>query len=171
MSHRYLILGLLTERPMTGYDIKKHVKAALSVVTNASYGTLYPTLHKLLEEGAVEVDEKPQKGRPAKKVYQITPKGYRELEGWLQQPPAADQVRREFLLKLYLGKNLPREALLELVTTRREDVELLQGILHKELAQASQTQQLWVTEYALSLCKAELDWLERVEAQLLVASA
>jgi DNA-binding PadR family transcriptional regulator len=82
MAHKYLILGLLAERPMTGYDIKKHVKAVLSSVMNASYGTLYPALHKLLQDGAVEMQEVPQKGRPAKKIYRITTRGRAELEEW-----------------------------------------------------------------------------------------
>jgi DNA-binding PadR family transcriptional regulator len=56
MSHRYLILGLLAEQPITGYDIRKHVQAMLRAVTNASYGTLYPTLHKLLAEGVVQIE-------------------------------------------------------------------------------------------------------------------
>jgi DNA-binding PadR family transcriptional regulator len=90
------------ESPMSGYDIKKQVNAVLSAATNASYGTLYPTLHKLLKEGAVEMQEVEQRGRPSKKVYRITDQGRRELREWLKQPAAADQIRREFLLKLYL---------------------------------------------------------------------
>ena len=57
MSHRYLILGLLAERPMMGYDIKKRVIIARNAVTNVSYGTLYPTLHRLQSEDAVEMQE------------------------------------------------------------------------------------------------------------------
>ncbi|MEO1291129.1 MAG: PadR family transcriptional regulator [Chloroflexota bacterium] len=64
MSHKYLILGLLAQNPMTGYDIRKHVKDVLSAATNASYGTLYPTLHKLLSEEAVHVTEVEQASRP-----------------------------------------------------------------------------------------------------------
>jgi DNA-binding PadR family transcriptional regulator len=153
---------------MTGYDIKKRVRVALSAVTNASYGTLYPTLHRLLEEGAVEVHELPQKGRPAKKVYRITSKGQRELQGWLKQPASADQVRREFLLKLYLAKNLPKQDLLELVANRRDETEALLRSLHEEKEQASDTQQVWVADYALSLCQAEMDWLDNLEAQIAV---
>src|SRR5262249_49949781 len=109
MSHRYLILGLLMESPMSGYDIKKRVRLALGAATQASYGTLYPTLHKLLAEGAVEMQEVPQQGRPAKKVYRITENGRREVQVWLKKPPAADQIRREFLLKLYLASHLPAQ--------------------------------------------------------------
>lgn len=166
MSHRYLILGLLSERPMTGYDIKKHVQGALAAVTNASYGTLYPTLHKLLRERAVEVNEVPQKGRPSKKVYHITDAGRRDLDLWLQQPAAADQVRREFLLKLYLAKDLPAQHLRHLIATRRRDVEATMRTLREEKNGVSNSYQAWVVDYSLSLYEAEIDWLQQLEERI-----
>jgi PadR family transcriptional regulator, regulatory protein AphA len=169
MSHRYLILGLLAEQPMTGYDIKKRVEAALRAATNASYGTLYPTLHKLLKEGAVEVQEVPQVSRPSKKVYRITEKGRREVDRWLKQPPASDQIRREFLLKLYLGKDLPAEDLQSLVSSRRDEAEAMLRTLRAEQKGVNNPRQAWVMDYALSLCKAEIDWLAQLQAQIGVA--
>lgn len=166
MSHRYLILGLLAEQPMTGYDIKKRVEAALTAATNASYGTLYPTLHKLLKESAVEVQEVPQVSRPSKKVYRITDTGRHELHDWLRQPPAADQIRREFLLKLYLGKDLPSHELLSLVIARRGEAEAMLKTLRMEQKAVSNPRQAWVMDYALSLCKAELDWLAQLETKI-----
>lgn len=169
MSHRFLVLGLLSERPRTGYDIKKHVNVMLSAVTNASYGTLYPTLHKLLLEGAVKVDEIPQKGRPSKKVYSITKIGQKELEGWLQKPAAADQIKREFLLKLYLAKDLSQTHLQSLVSTRRDQIEETLKTLTTEPEEANNPWQRWIVKYTLSLCKAEIDWLDDLESQIGVA--
>ena len=169
MSHRYLILGLLAERPMTGYDIKKHVKTVLGAVTNASYGTLYPALHKLQQEGAVEVEEVPQKGRPAKKVYRITERGRSDLQGWLRQPATTDQIRREFLLKVYLAKSMEKQDLLLLLASRRCEAEALLKALRAEKQDVHDTHQGWVVDYALSLCKAEVDWLKRLEAQVSAA--
>lgn len=154
---------------MTGYDIKKRVEAALSAATNASYGTLYPTLHKLLKENAVEVQEVPQISRPSKKVYRITDKGRREVEAWLKQPPAADQIRREFLLKLYLGKDLPAEDLLSLLSSRRDEAEAMMRSLKTGQKGGSNPRQAWVMDYALSLCRAEIDWLAQLEAKIGVA--
>jgi DNA-binding PadR family transcriptional regulator len=52
MSHRYLVLGLLSEAPMTGYDIKKRVCETMGMIASPSYGAVYQVLHRLLEEGA-----------------------------------------------------------------------------------------------------------------------
>jgi PadR family transcriptional regulator AphA len=166
MSHRYLILGLLAESPMTGYDIKKQVKSALSAVTNASYGTLYPTLHKLLLEGAIEVQEIPQASRPAKKVYYLTGAGRELLDDWLRQPPAADQIRREFLLKLYLAKDLPPEDLRHMLVSRRGEAEAMLRSLRTELKLAKDDRQVWIIDYAVSMCQAEIDWLTQLEARI-----
>ncbi len=154
---------------MSGYDIKKRVNSALGAATNASYGTLYPTLHKLLDEGSVEVEEVLQRGRPSKKIYCITPQGENELREWLKQPAAADQIRREFLLKLYLANRLPPQEMLSLVTTRREETETLLKTLQGEMNNHNNPQQAWIVDYALALCQAEVEWLKRVEGQIGVA--
>jgi DNA-binding PadR family transcriptional regulator len=154
---------------MTGYDIKKRIQSALSAATNASYGTLYPTLHKLLSEHAVEVQEVMQMSRPSKKVYHITERGRQELIDWLRQPAAADQVKREFLLKLYLAKGLPDDTLRSLLAKRRDETEAQLKTLKAEMKSASDRYQEWVIDYALSIAKAEIDWITQLETQLGVA--
>ncbi len=154
---------------MTGYDIKKRIQSALSAATNASYGTLYPTLHKLLSEHAVEVQEVMQMSRPSKKVYHITERGRQEFSDWLRQPAAADQVKREFLLKLYLAKELSNDMLRSLLAKRRDDTEAQLKMLKAEMKSASDRYQEWVIDYALAIAKAEIAWLTQLEAQLGVA--
>ncbi len=165
MLHRYLILGLLMDSPMSGYDIRKQVNAALGMVTNASYGTLYPTLHKLLAQGAVGVQEISQIGRPAKKVYQITERGRQEVLDWLKQP-ADDQLQREFLLKLYLARNLSANDVLALVSARRAKLEFERQALQADKSGAGSPQAGWVADYALAMCDAEVEWLRRVETHI-----
>lgn len=169
MSHRYLVLGLLSEKPMTGYEIKKHVGSALRSVTHASYGTLYPTLHRLLKEGAVHMEEYPQNHRPARKVYQITSRGQRELADWLQQPAGEDHIRREFLLKLFMATEMSSETIRALLLQRRAATEkTLAHLQQKQAAQNGNTprNKAWVCEYTIVMCHAELDWLDRLVAQI-----
>ncbi|MCB9453530.1 MAG: PadR family transcriptional regulator [Anaerolineaceae bacterium] len=151
---------------MSGYDIKKRVNFALKAVANASYGTLYPTLHKLLDEGAVEVHEIAQVGRPSKKVYRITERGQLELQEWLKQPPITDQIRREFLLKLYLAHDLPTADLQAMVRARREEVTDMLTRLRVEREVAQTPQQIWIIDYALQLGEAELEWIRNIQKQI-----
>lgn len=166
MSYRYLVLGLLAERPMSGYDIKKHVKTVLGAITTASYGTLYPTLHKLLADGDVEMKEVPQHGRPSKKVYTLTDQGRNDLQNWLHQPASADQVKREFLLKLYLARQVDEFDLQSIVASRRTEAEMLLRTYENDKRNAKTAQQAWIADYSSAMCQAELDWLQQFQAQL-----
>lgn len=169
MSHRHLVLGLLAEKPMTGYAIKKQVSKALKSVTHASYGTLYPTLHRLLDEGAIRLKEYPQARRPTRKVYEITADGQQELEEWLRRPAKADQVRREFLLKLYLAWDLSPQDLVALLRRRRTEMQTQLEELCEEQASANgdvPSNEVWVRQYAVELCQAELNWLNRLMAEV-----
>ncbi len=167
-----MILGLLADAPMTGYDIKKRVQASLSVATHASYGTLYPTLHKLLDEGAVAVQEVEQVNRPSKKVYRLTDVGRRQLRAWLHEPAAADQVRREFLLKLYLAKHLAPEIIRDLIHQRRSEQNARIKALKAEAAHGGPVtaeaafERDWVLDYAIVIAQAEIDWLDQLEAKI-----
>jgi len=169
MSHKYLILGLLAQNPMTGYDIRKHVKDVLSAVTSASYGTLYPTLHKLLDDGAVRVDEIIQDSRPSKKVYSITSTGRTALDNWLKEPPADDKVRREFLLKFYFASDLAEQELLSLLTRRRDEMKSRLESLRAERNDNTNPRERWIIDYAITIYRAEMDWLQQVEKQISVA--
>ncbi|MCA9913835.1 MAG: PadR family transcriptional regulator [Anaerolineae bacterium] len=166
MSHRYLILGLLAEQPMTGYDIRKQVKEVLSTATNASYGTLYPTLHKLLQEDAVQVDEIDQEGRPTKKVYRITTHGQAELRQWLREPTSADRIKRDFLLKLYFAQQVSQSDLQRLLAERRDETEALLDTLQSQGESLDDPREKWIIDYALMLYRAEMAWLDRVENQI-----
>src|SRR5262249_25850562 len=49
------VLGLLKERSMHGYQLKKHLADTLGSFWVVSYGSLYPTLRPLQREGAVQM--------------------------------------------------------------------------------------------------------------------
>lgn len=154
------------ERAMSGYDIKKHVQRSLNAATSASYGTLYPMLHRLLDEGAVEMQEVPQQTRPAKKLYSITQRGRNDLLEWLQQPPSADQIKREFLLKLYLADSLSDDQLRKLLAMRRSEIQAQLAMLRRERHSRQKASRKWVIEYALSQYEAEISWLDQLEGEI-----
>jgi len=48
------ILGLLTDQPLHGYELKKRLGESLGVLWGVSYGSLYPALRRLEKSGAIE---------------------------------------------------------------------------------------------------------------------
>ena len=104
---RYILLGLLDMRPMSGYDIKKILEISFRDIWSESYGNIYPTLKKFLTDGLAVKSREKQEGKPDRIVYTITPKGRKELTDWLSKPYEKRRVRDEFLMKLLFGNLLP----------------------------------------------------------------
>jgi DNA-binding PadR family transcriptional regulator len=72
---KYVILKLLRERPMHGYEVMKALGEETSGCYKPSPGTVYPTLQWLEDEGLVKASEV-----DGKKVYAITDAGLAFLE-------------------------------------------------------------------------------------------
>jgi DNA-binding PadR family transcriptional regulator len=49
----FAILGLLKERPMHGYDLRKRLREDFGALANLSFGSLYPALARLERAGAI----------------------------------------------------------------------------------------------------------------------
>ncbi len=100
MSIEHSILAILSFWPSTGYDIKAEFEhKAAGLYWGMSYGSIYPKLKKLEEEGLIYPIEQEEEGRK-KKQYELTPKGWKEFEKWLSLPPAYPVVKDELMMKL-----------------------------------------------------------------------
>lgn len=74
-----IVLKLLAERPMYGYEICKAVKTRSRELLDAKEGSLYPALARMEVGGLVRPFwETPESGR-RRKYYRITPKGQKQL--------------------------------------------------------------------------------------------
>jgi len=93
-----IVLALLNERPMYGYEIVKVVNARTGGRLEWREGTLYPTLHSLQGEGLVKASwaEAGQSPGRLRKYYHITRKGRAELarrsEEWRQFSVAVNAI-------------------------------------------------------------------------------
>jgi len=98
----FAILGLLSWKPMSGYDIKKLVEMSLSHFWSESYGNLFPTLNALVEAGFATKKVDPASGARHRQVYTVTARGRRAYEQWLREPADPVQMRNELQLKFFL---------------------------------------------------------------------
>lgn len=98
----YVILGLLSHEPLTGYEIKKRLNTSLRFFWGGSYGSIYPTLNELEKNGKVTKKGTRSNGRE-KITYSLTEKGTSYLIEWLNDPVEKDELRYETLLKLFFG--------------------------------------------------------------------
>ena len=75
-----VLLGLLHDRPLYGYEIKQLIEAHMGDWTSIAFGSIYFALDKLAEDGLAEKVAVEQSGsRPSRSVYQITQTGKAEF--------------------------------------------------------------------------------------------
>jgi len=124
MSLKFALLGLLSENPKYGYEIKRQFEGALGNVWSVSYGQLYPTLRLLSELGWVTKKTEPGKKAAEKNIYSITEKGRKKLDEWLLKPVRSTyRLKDEFTLRfLFFSKLAPAHVLEYLQEHRRQTV-------------------------------------------------
>jgi DNA-binding PadR family transcriptional regulator len=119
MDAKTLCLGALQFGDASGYEIKKMFEdGLLGYLHEASFGSIYPALTRLEQEGLATATSMAQEKRPDKKVYRLTAAGREALVTALKTPPAPDKMRSDFLFTLVLGHMLPPSHLRRLVDER-----------------------------------------------------
>jgi len=174
VSFRHFILGLLTQQPMSGYDIKHFLKSLSWLIGSPSFGSLYPTLHTLLKDGLVTVEVVPRESKPPRKIYSITGTGQQVLKEWINQPATANAPLKAFAMRLVLASNFSSAGLIELVQQRRAQVAAHHAILEqtaKTMEEETDLGQRLALEYGLALAFAELVWLDNIISDLIHAKA
>ena len=73
-----LILSLLVERPMYGYEICQQLEQRSGGYFEMKEGLLYPTLHRMQQKGWLTTEWESVDGR-RRKYYILTPSGKEEL--------------------------------------------------------------------------------------------
>jgi len=79
-STAVMILRLLAEKPMYGYQIVKELQVRSEGYFELEQGTLYPALHRLEKDSLVESKWEVVEDGPSRKYYYITDAGRQELE-------------------------------------------------------------------------------------------
>jgi DNA-binding PadR family transcriptional regulator len=87
VSLKYAILGSLSTRPSSGYDLARQFDLGLGWFWSASHSQIYPELKRLEEAGLVEGSLTTVGEKLEKRVYSITEAGLDELVSWVTDHP------------------------------------------------------------------------------------
>ncbi len=110
MNVRTLCLSILYNGEASGYDIRRMcTEEEFAYFVEASYGSIYPALAKLEEDGLVTSRIEQQDGKPARKAYTITAAGRSAFVEQLSEPIGEDMFRSPFLLFARFAHILPRD--------------------------------------------------------------
>jgi DNA-binding PadR family transcriptional regulator len=118
----FAVLGLLSFGERSGYELKKAAEAGVGYVWTAAKSHVYGVLPRLVEGGYATTRRVTQERRPDKQVYRITRKGQRAFHEWLEAPIEERGSRSPFLLKVFFGGLMSKEALASHIERKRAEV-------------------------------------------------
>ena len=126
---RFVILGLLSHQPMSGYELKKYSGQWISYFWDIGYGQIYPALKEMSKKGLIKITVSEGK-RAESKTYSLTTAGKTELLKWLKSPKKNEVYRSELLLKLFFSALIePAFSLEKMNALKAESLKHMQ-ILH-----------------------------------------
>ncbi|MFT8709862.1 MAG: PadR family transcriptional regulator [Sporolactobacillus sp.] len=163
MQGRDVVLGLLNQRSRTGYEIKEILETQLSYFFEASIGMIYPTLRKLEKEGKIKKDRVYQTDKPNKNVYSITQSGKDEFDHYLKSPTSEELYRSDFLMRLYFGKYLSKDELVQIISQeidrKKHHLDWLSSEYEKWRKNGMNKLQTITYHYGMAYYAAEMDVL------------
>lgn len=125
---KYVILGLLTQKPMTGYEIKQKFEGALSEFWYANHSQILSGIKTVDRRDMIQYKIQIVGNSLEKKVYTITEAGKKEFNIWLKKREGLEATPKDiFRLRLFFSNELPEEMQMELIQDQLE--------LHRERLQ------------------------------------
>jgi DNA-binding PadR family transcriptional regulator len=123
----YALLGLLAQRPSSGYDLRKTFASSPLGHYSDSPGSIYPALRRLHDAGFVRsAIDRTRPLRP-RQVFNLSARGRAALRRWLRKPIAREDVVQrsdELVLRfVFMERALPLSEISRFLADIRREVE------------------------------------------------
>ncbi len=135
-SSEMILLGLLCEHPMHGYELSQMVREdpAMPTIWRFERSEVYFLLGKLRERGYVAESGEAKGGGPTRTIYSPTPEGRAALEAWLRMPETRPRLlRTAFLARVHLALRRDPGLAVEIIAAQQCH---LAGWLERERSEA-----------------------------------
>jgi DNA-binding PadR family transcriptional regulator len=169
----YVILGLLTFREMSGYDLKLLADRSIKdFYWSPTKSQIYGELRRLELHGLATMREVIQERRPDKRIYTITPAGRAAMQQWLARTDVKpDTYKSQLLLKLFFGHLVSAQHLIALVAERQQELQVYLGQCQDKLQDLQDRSPDLLTEEAgifplltlqhtMAKAQADLAWVQ-----------
>jgi PadR family transcriptional regulator, phenolic acid-responsive transcriptional regulator len=171
LTHEYILLGLLHQHPMHGYDLHKEIasREGIAVIWSVKQSQLYALLDKLESQGLLTSTLVPGEAHPSRKEFQLTEAGQKALDAWTQNPVGHPRdMRQDFLARLYFASQSSPQAAAHLIL-RQQVVcrDWLQGLQKRaqEVGEGRVFEQI-VYDFRATQITGMLEWLSSLEKKL-----
>jgi len=160
MNVKILCLGILQFGDATGYEIRKTTQEGrFSHFIEASYGSIYPALVRLENDGLVTSRMERQSGRPDRKVYSINEAGRARFIAALYNEPRDDVFKSEFLLVMMCAELVSRPHIHHLINNRLNHLETHIAHMREVKKDCDHKCSQFVLGYGLAVYEAERNFL------------
>jgi DNA-binding PadR family transcriptional regulator len=168
---RHALLGLLADRPMSGYELAQRFEASVGATWSAGHSQIYPELNRLAAEGLIDAGEPGPRGR---KTYTITVAGRDAVKRWLAETDPDRTIRdeaalRTFFLWLMEPDDARAHVTAELEAAQRSLTSLRATAAARRPATPAERSQRIALEIGLREAQARAEWaawaLERLTEQ------
>lgn len=171
MSLKHAILGFLSFKPLSGYNLKKAFDHSVQHFWSANQSQIYRTLAQMDEEGLVEKQVVEREERLDMKIYSITEAGRDELHHWLSTPLPEQDDREPILIQVYFAGILSDDEILNLLQTYLKSInerlavyksvfQMARSIPNEGIEERTIFLSLLTLEAGFKTNQAIADWLE-----------
>jgi len=167
---QFIILGLLNQHPLTGYDLTKAFDNEIGEFWQAQHSQIYPQLKRLEDQGYITHEVTISGAKLEKKLYHITATGAQLLHTWISDgTPDLTATKDEFILKLYFIRTSRDPRLVPMLHEQRrlhtDKLEHLQARLKTVFpTKASQTENYGhylILQHAIGREAYYVNWLQQ----------
>lgn len=169
MDVKSILLGSLFDKSLSGYDLKKIFSLSFIFFSGLSYGSIYPALKKLEQEGLITMKLEIQENAPNRKVYTITKLGRQVFLESLKSPFGIQGVKNVFLMRLFFFEYLSQAERLDAAYDYLEQVRLVAEHLESlrpEIERIADQYQLLCFQFGLRFFKDLIANVEQVIVDL-----
>jgi DNA-binding PadR family transcriptional regulator len=164
------VLGLLSESPMHGYELRKRLATTLGTFRAFSYGSLYPTLRRLAdagwisEEAPLDASGAAVRSRRGKRVYQLTAEGKERLAELLADVGPEAFEDDGFGARLALFGQTRSDIRLQILEGRRRRVEEKRDGMKSALSRSQRLDRYTreLQQHGLESVDREVRWLNEL---------
>ena len=162
-SLEFALLGLLSQTPLHGYELRKRMGTIFGPFRALSFSVLYPQLRRMLEAGLIEETVVDSPSRRSRIVYDITDKGQARFES-LTETVSPDTWEDEgFEIRFAFFSPTSSKNRLRILEGRhrrlKEKAEILRGELEKSPVGIDKYLEEW-RRHSLETADREIAWLE-----------
>jgi DNA-binding PadR family transcriptional regulator len=175
MNVKFTLLGFLSWRSLTGYDLKKLFIEVPFIHWSGNNNQIYKALIELHQNGFIDSELQHQEKAPSRKVYTITDKGIDKLRRLLLSSPELPQYRNLFLIQLAWADRLGADELEDLLDKYEHEIQMQLLMLKEQKkrglvnpARSPRESFIWdmIAENQSMIYAAELEWLRRLREGL-----